>query len=103
MRLLRWLLVLGLVALFAGMAAANWGEAPVRFVLPDGSEAQLRLPLLLIIAFLAGWLPPWLWHLGSRAAWTRQARATRLPEPAREPAGDGLCDQAQPTIVPPVA
>lgn len=116
-RLLRWALFLLVAGVFAGMTAANWGEAPIDFVLPDGTVIMARLPILLIAAFLAGWLPPWLWLVGQRRL-TRRPGATVSPPGAfagPPPAGTfagpppaaagtaGLCDQAQPTIVPPAA
>jgi hypothetical protein len=101
-----WGIAIGaLLVLFAGMAAANWGEAPIAFVLPNGDVAPIRLPLLLGLAVLAGWLPMFLWHMIARAGLKR--RLARLegpvaaPAPAAPPAASARVDMAQPTIVPP--
>ncbi len=102
MTILRWVLLTALAVAFLLLAVANW--TPVQFRLPDGSIAGLRLPLLLGIAFVAGWLPTWLIHLGAKAGWKRRLakaergltdafQAVHPPEP--------LPAQAQPTVVPP--
>lgn len=96
MTILRWILVTGLAVAFLLLAVANW--TPVPFHLPDGTIVNVRLPLLLAAAFVAGWLPTWLVHLGSKAQMTRKlARAGVAMEPRPSP----LPSQAQPTIVPP--
>ncbi|HEX6741573.1 MAG TPA: hypothetical protein VF079_07250 [Sphingomicrobium sp.] len=52
-----WVLVAVLVVLFA---KANWTPVPV--ILWANLEADIKLPVLLLIAFLLGWLPTWLIH-----------------------------------------
>jgi hypothetical protein len=59
---------------------------------------NIRLPLLLALAFVAGWLPTWLIHVGTKATLNRKLAKAGLAEPARAPV---LPSQAQPTIVPP--
>ncbi len=97
MTILRWALIAAICLGFLLLSVANWTIVP--FVLPDGEAITIALPLLLAGAFLAGWLPTWLWHQASRTTRLRRDKASRLPEPA--PGTAGLCDQAQPTIVPP--
>ena len=70
MTIVRWILLIGLAFGFLLMAVANW--TPVPFRLPDGEMRSVPLPLLLIGAFLAGWLPTWLYHLGAKASWKRR-------------------------------
>jgi uncharacterized integral membrane protein len=52
-----WVLVAVLVVLFA---KANW--TPVTVILWANLQADIKLPVLLLIAFLIGWLPTWLIH-----------------------------------------
>ncbi|PZN94620.1 MAG: hypothetical protein DCF31_08940 [Alphaproteobacteria bacterium] len=95
MSIVRWVLLTALAVAFLLLAVANW--TPVPFRLPDGTMIFIRLPLLLAIAFVAGWLPTWLWHLGSKATLTRKLAKTGNGEVRTS----SLPSQAQPTIVPP--
>ena len=67
LKTLFWVLVAVVVALFA---KANW--APVTVKLWGDIVADIRLPLLLLIAFMIGWLPTWIimrarvWSLNRR-------------------------------------
>ncbi|KAB7645451.1 hypothetical protein [Polymorphobacter fuscus] len=97
MTVLRWILVTALAVAFLLLAVANW--TPVPFRLPDGAMVNIRLPLLLAAAFVAGWLPTWLVHIGAKAQWKRKLAKTGVA-PA-EPRPSPLPSQAQPTIVPP--
>jgi putative membrane protein len=64
MTIVRWILVAALLTAFLLLAVANW--TPVPFKLPDGTMVNIRLPLLLAAAFVAGWLPTWLILVGTR-------------------------------------
>lgn len=107
MTVLRWILITALLVAFLLLAVANW--TPVPFRLPDGATINIRLPLLLAAAFIAGWLPTWLVHLGSKSAWKRRlAKAERSIDdalsavrPTTTATRPTLPDQAQPMIVPP--
>src|SRR6476661_9906693 len=55
LRTIFWVLVAVAVALFA---KANWN--PVTVKLWGDLVADVKLPILLIVAFLVGWLPTWL-------------------------------------------
>ena len=100
MAIVRWIVITALAVGFLLMSVANW--TPVAFHWPDGSVSTARLPLLLGAAFVAGWLPTWLVHVGVRAGWKRKlARAER---PTLDPTTDTkgqLPSQAQPIVVPP--
>ena len=96
MTILRWVLVTALAVAFLLLAVANW--TPVPFRLPDGSMVNIRLPLLLALAFVAGWLPTWLIHIGTKATLNRKLAKAGIAEPPRAPI---MPSQAQPTIVPP--
>jgi uncharacterized integral membrane protein len=81
-----WVLVAVIVALFA---RANWSDATLN--LWGDIQADIKIPLLLLIAFLIGWLPTWLilrariWSLNRRIEALDRNRAAALPvEPAAE-------------------
>ncbi|WP_310497780.1 hypothetical protein [Sandarakinorhabdus sp.] len=104
-RVIQWTLLLALLGLFAAMAAANWGSAPILFVLPNGQTDAVRLPVLLGLAWLAGWLPMFLWHVIVRIRLRRRlarlgdnGTAATSEQPSRAGAAPAM---SQPTIVPP--
>ncbi len=102
MTILRWILLTALAMAFLLLAVANW--TPVPFRLPDGVVISVQLPILLAMAFIAGWLPTWLIHIGARAKWKRKlAKFERGFDDLRgtPPTASKLPSQAQPTIVPP--
>ena len=67
LKTLFWVLIAVLVALFA---SRNWSIVTLN--LWGDIQADIKLPVLLLIAFLLGWLPTWLimrarvWSLGRR-------------------------------------
>lgn len=86
--ILFWILVTALVVLFG---ARNWGDVTLN--LWGDIQADIKIPLLLLVAFLLGWLPTWLvmrariWTLGRRLeSADRQAAAPVQPQP---PVHDG--------------
>lgn len=71
LKTLFWVLVAVLLALFA---SRNW--APVTLNLWGDIQADIKLPLLLLIAFLIGFVPMW---LAMRARlWTADRRIEAL-------------------------
>lgn len=106
MTFLRWLLVAGCAFVFLLLAVSNW--TPVPFIMPAGDPVTVPLPMLLLLAFSAGWLPTWLLHIGARAGWRRRLAKVEsngmgaIPKapnpPAAAPPAPSL---AQPIIVPP--
>jgi putative membrane protein len=87
LRLLLWLLVGLLAALFLGR---NWGDVTVD--LWGNLQADIKLPLLLVIAFLLGWLPTsilWrsrVWRMKrAQLLATHQAAATPVAPAERAP------------------
>lgn len=101
MKIMRWVLLTALAVAFLLLAIANW--TPVPFRMPDGVIISVQLPVLLAIAFVAGWLPTWLIHLGTRAQLRRKLlRYERGGSGDADPASrQALPSQAQPTVVPP--
>lgn len=95
MTIFRWVLVTALAMAFLLLSVANW--TPVPFRLPDGVMVNIRLPLLLGLAFIAGWLPTWLILIGTKATLQRKlGKIERAVEPSR-------AAPPQPSGVPPVA
>jgi uncharacterized integral membrane protein len=82
-----WVLLAVLVALFA---TRNWSDVTLN--LWGDIQADIKLPVLLILAFLLGWLPTWLWM--RTRIWGHRRRiealernlAPSMPEPEVEPA-----------------
>ena len=81
-----WVLVAVIVALFA---RANWSS--VTLSLWGDIQADIKIPVLLLIAFLVGFLPTWLilrariWSLNRRIeALDRNRAAAMAAEPAPE-------------------
>ena len=92
MKALRLILFGGVLALFVLFAYSNW--TPVPLVLPDGGRAMTPLPVVVLVAFILGWLPVLLLHLAARASWRRRtAKVERLLDDALS---------AGPRVAPPV-
>ena len=88
LKTLFWVLLAVVVALFASL---NW--APVTISLWGDIQADVKIPILLLIAFLIGFLPIWLtmrarvWALNRRIEAMDRNRAGTAPvEPAPLPA-----------------
>lgn len=80
LKTLFWVLIAVLVALFA---RANW--TTVTLNLWNDIQADTKLPLLLLVGFLIGWLPTWLilrariWGLSRRIDAMERNRLAALP------------------------
>ncbi|UIJ43963.1 LapA family protein [Sphingomonas cannabina] len=92
MQFLKTLLIVLMVGLGVAFAINNWTTVPL--ALWGGLVADVNLPLLMLVCFLAGLVPMWLawlttrWRLRNRLATTertvadlRQATATPPPPP----------------------
>jgi uncharacterized integral membrane protein len=86
-----WALVAAVAALFSWV---NWN--PVTLNLWSDLQADIKLPVLLLIVFLIGFLPPWLmmrariWsHRRRIEALERQYAAAAVPERAPVEAEEG--------------
>ncbi|MBV8973300.1 MAG: hypothetical protein JO290_13525 [Sphingomonadaceae bacterium] len=92
MRVLRWIGFGALLAVFALFAFSNWTRVPI--VRPDGATVSVFLPIVVLVAFVLGWLPVLLLHLAARATWRRRtAKVERLLDDALS---------AGPRVAPPV-
>lgn len=80
LKTLFWVLVAVVVALFA---SRNW--SPVTLSLWDDIQADIKIPILLLIVFLVGFLPTWLlmrtriWSYRRRLEAFERSRATPAP------------------------
>jgi uncharacterized integral membrane protein len=80
LKTLFWVLIAVLVALFA---RANW--TPITLNLWNDIQADTKLPILMLVAFVLGWLPTWLilrariWSLRRRLDAMERNRAASLP------------------------
>jgi putative membrane protein len=80
---LLWVLVAVVVALFA---SRNW--VPVTLALWGDIQADIKLPALLLVVFLLGFLPTWLTMRAKMWALTRRVEAmerNRVTVPSEEP------------------
>lgn len=71
LKTLFWVLVAVVVVLFA---SRNW--TPVTLNLWDDIQADIKTPVLLLIFFLIGFLPTWLWMRAK--LWTYRRRVDAL-------------------------
>jgi putative membrane protein len=91
LKTLFWVLIAVLVALFA---RANW--TPVTLNLWNDIQADTKLPVLVVVGFLIGWLPTWL-ILRARI-WSMQRRLDAMERNrlAALPADGSVADEAEP-------
>jgi putative membrane protein len=89
LKTLFWVLLAVLVALFAW---TNWN--PVTINLWTDIQAETKLPLLVLVGFVVGWLPTWLmmrariWTLKRRIDAMERARATPAVVAETDAAGE---------------
>ena len=86
LKTLFWVLLAVLVVLFA---SRNWFD--VTLDLWGDIQADVKIPILMLIALLLGWLPTWLvmraklWAMRRRVEALERQRATEItPEPVAE-------------------
>ena len=77
MKFLKTLLWVVIVALGVGLAARNWRD--VTITLWGDLQADIKIPVLLVIMFLLGFIPAW---LTQRVRYSRLARQQVTPVPA---------------------
>ena len=87
LKTLFWLVVAALVILFA---AQNWRDVTIE--LWDNLQADVKMPVLLIIAFLIGFLPTWLiyrtklWRVSNRVSIPQRDAPRAAHQEEAEPA-----------------
>jgi len=94
MQFLRTLFWVVIAAFAAIVASSNWRDVTIN--LWGNLQADIKIPVLLLIMFLIGFLPPWLilrgklWRLRRRLALEDQA--TPVPPPPPAPRAEGGLD-----------
>ena len=89
LRTLFWVVIAAFVAI---IASNNWRDVTID--LWANLQADIKIPVLLLIAFFAGFLPPWLilrgklWRLKRRLSQEEVKPVPAAPSPP--PAEDGL-------------
>ena len=92
LKTLFWVLVAVIVALFA---SRNWGDVTLN--LWGDIQADIKIPLLLLVVFLLGFLPTWL-ILRARI-WSLNRRVEALDRSRVEPvAAQPLVEDGEPVI-----
>lgn len=87
LKTLSWLAAAVLLAIFAG---SNWTD--VTITLWGNLQADVKLPFLLLLTFLIGFLPPWLimrsrmWNLKRKLALAERPAALTTSPPLARPA-----------------
>jgi putative membrane protein len=89
-RIIFWLVVAGLYALFA---TENWVQVPLVF---GDTEVLIRLPALILAALLVGFLPTYIAYRVARSRRLRSIAPVAIPV-----APVPLPSEAQPIVVPP--
>ena len=94
LRTLLWVLVAAVLSIFA---AANWND--VTIALWGGLLVTIKLPFLLLLAFIAGWLPTWLIMRGklwrTRRLGPDGSAGTPVPPPPPAPLTDTESGRAE--------
>ena len=91
LKTLFWVLVAVIVALFA---SRNWGDVTLN--LWGDIQADIKIPLLLLVVFLIGFLPTWL-ILRARI-WSLNRRIEALDRSRTEPVVAAPVDEGAPAI-----
>ena len=81
MRMIRTIVWVVLVIAFLLFSLNNW--VPVTVKIWEGLLWETKLPALVLLAFLLGWLPTWLVHLAGK--WRLKRRISALEAVARQP------------------
>jgi putative membrane protein len=91
LRTLFWVVIAAFVAI---IASNNWNDITLN--LWGNLQADIKIPVLLLIAFVAGFLPTWLimrgklWRLRRRLAQEEIKPVPAAPASTLPPAEDGL-------------
>ena len=91
LKTLFWVLVAVLVALFA---KANWTSVTIK--LWNDIVADVRLPVLLLAAFLIGWLPTWI--IMRARTWSLKRRIEALDRQRAAPVTAAPVEETEPVI-----
>ena len=93
MRIIRTIIWVVIMVALIFFSYFNW--KPVEVKIWDGLILETRIPALVVLAFLAGLVPMWLIHRGSK--WQHQRRIASLESAARNAAVASVPPHAAPT------
>ncbi|MFC3173442.1 DUF1049 domain-containing protein [Novosphingobium bradum] len=84
-RTITWVVLIIALILFSlnNWATAVTAEGKIVVKIWEGLLWETRLPFLVVIAFLVGWLPTWLVHIAGR--WRLKRRISALEAASRQP------------------
>jgi len=92
LKTLLWILIAALLAIFA---TANWNDVTIG--LWGGLLVTIKLPFLMLIVFLLGWLPTWLLMRGKLWRLKRQSldgnTGRPVPPPPAAPVADTMAEE----------
>ena len=91
LKTLFWVLVAVLIALFA---KANWTSVTIK--LWNDIVADVRLPVLLLAAFVLGWLPTWI--IMRARTWSLNRRIEALDRQRAAPVTAAPVEETEPVI-----
>lgn len=77
-RTIAWLLMLAVLLVFT---VANWGQPPVTVRIWENLVVETKMPAIVVISLLIGFVPMWLYHRAAR--WRMQRRMQSLEASAR--------------------
>ena len=95
LKTLFWVVVAIVAVIFS---TNNW--SPVTLNLWGGLQADVKLPVLLLLVFLLGLLPTFIWHHAKR--WQLKRRLTSAERALADVRGIGTADETAP-LTPPAA
>lgn len=87
MRFLKTLLWVVIVALALGVAARNWHDVTIN--LWGDLRADIKIPVLLLIMFVLGFIPAWLTQRARYWRLVRRSSASPVPAPGTDAEREG--------------
>lgn len=106
MQFLKTLLLVVIAVVIAIFCVSNWSDVTIN--LWSGLRLDTKLPLLIVIAYLAGLLPAWMWHRATRWSLSRKVDSleralsqAQTPQVPPNVASDVLPPSAAPIAAPP--
>ena len=88
LKTLLWILIAAAIAIFA---TANWSDVTLK--LWGGLLLTIKLPFLLLIVFLLGWLPTWLLMRGKLWRMKRQSLDGNSGRPVPPPPAAPIAEE----------
>ncbi len=90
MKFLKTLLWVVIAALAIGLAARNWRD--VTITLWGDLQADIKIPVLMLVMFLVGFVPAWLTYAARYRRLVRRAPVTSVRTPTLEDDREGAAE-----------